>query len=108
MTKAQNGDTVQVHYTGKLESGEVFDTSRSGDPIRIELGSKQVIPGFEAAIVGMAVGDSVTVTVESADAYGPAREELMVPIQRSELPEDLDPEVGMQLAMPTTRWPART
>lgn len=99
MTKAKNGDTVEVHYTGKLESGEVFDTSRSGDPIRIELGASQVIPGFEAAIVGMAVGDSITVTVESGDAYGPAQQELMIAVQRSELPESLDPEVGMQLAM---------
>ncbi|MHC4515319.1 MAG: FKBP-type peptidyl-prolyl cis-trans isomerase [Planctomycetota bacterium] len=99
MTNAKNGDTVQVHYTGKLDSGEVFDTSRGGDPLSFELGTQQVIPGFEAAVVGMATGDSTTVKIGCDDAYGPPRQELVIPIQRSELPDDLTPEVGMQLAM---------
>jgi peptidylprolyl isomerase len=99
MTKAKNGDTVEVHYTGKLASGEIFDTTQGGEPLKFELGAKQVIPGFQAAVVGMAVGDSVTVEVGCDDAYGPQRKELMIPVQRTELPENLDPKVGMQLAM---------
>jgi peptidylprolyl isomerase len=99
MTKAKNGDTVQVHYTGKLDSGEIFDTSHGGDPLSFELGTRQVIPGFEAAIVGMSVGDLVTVKILCKDAYGPPREELVIPVKRSEFPDELAPEVGMQLAM---------
>jgi len=99
MTNPKNGDTVKVHYTGKLASGEVFDTSEGGDPLSFKLGGREVIPGLEAAVLGMAVGDSLTVTIPCDDAYGPPRKELVIPIQRSELPEDLTPEVGMQLAM---------
>ena len=68
MAKAKDGDSVRVHYTGKLDDGEVFDTSRAGDPLSFEVGSKNVIPGFEAAIVGMAVGETKCRTVISSES----------------------------------------
>ena len=71
------GKTVQVHYKGTLGDGTVFDSSEGRDPIAFEVGSGQVIPGFEAAVVGMAVGDSQTVNIPCAEAYGEPREEMI-------------------------------
>jgi peptidylprolyl isomerase len=99
MQAANTGDTVRVHYTGKLEDGSVFDTSAGRDPLEFRLGGGEVIPGFEEAITGMAPGDERRVTIPAAEAYGPRREELILVVSRSELPAELEPEVGQQLQM---------
>ncbi|HET8866295.1 MAG TPA: peptidylprolyl isomerase [Gracilimonas sp.] len=99
MSKVKDGDTVKVHYTGKLEDGSVFDTSESRDPLEITLGEGKLIPGFEKAVVGLAVGDTTTANIESAEAYGDRREDLELSIERDQLPEDIQPEVGMQLQL---------
>lgn len=97
MGQAKNGDTVKVHYTGKLEDGTVFDSSADRDPLEITIGSGSIIPRFEEAIVGMAPGESKTIEISADDAYGPHREEGVVVVDRNEFPPDLNPEVGQQL-----------
>lgn len=99
MSQAKNGDTVKVHYTGKLEDGTVFDSSQGRDPLEFKLGDDRMIPGFETAIVGMNVGDEKTIKVRSDEAYGPHREELVFEVERESLPDDLDPQVGQQLEL---------
>ena len=102
MAKATAGDRVQIHYTGTLSDGEMFDTSDGRAPLEFELGAGQVIPGFDTAVDGMEVGEKKTVTIPAADAYGEHRPEMIMALPVSELPEGLTPEVGQQLHMQTT------
>ena len=97
MSKATTGNTVRIHYTGKLEDGTVFDSSAERDPIEFELGSGQVIPGIDDAVVGMSAGESKTFTVQPDKAYGPHHEQLVQSVPVSALPDNLEPAVGMQL-----------
>lgn len=97
MGQAKSGDTVKVHYTGKLGDGTVFDTSLEGDPLEFTIGERHVIPGFEEAIVGMAKGDTKTVQIAPDEAYGPHRGELVVVVERDALPADVEPEIGDRL-----------
>lgn len=92
--EAKEGDTVQVHYTGRLDDGSVFDSSRESEPLEFELGSGRVIPGFETAVEGMSVGESLEVELDPDEAYGQRRDDLVMPVGRDQLPEELDPEVG--------------
>lgn len=94
---AANGDTVKVHYTGTLSDGSVFDSSREGTPIEFTVGGGMVIPGFENAVVGMQIGDSKTFTIPSAEAYGVHDPRLVQDVPRSEMPDDMDLFIGMQL-----------
>jgi len=99
--QAKNGDIVRVHYTGRLETGETFDSSAGGDPFEFTVGAQETIAGFEEGVRGMAVGERKTVEIEAEDAYGqhiPARVQA---IDRSIITESLgqEPEVGMALAM---------
>ena len=97
MTEAKSGDTVHIHYTGTLDDGTQFDSSAGRDPLQFTLGSGQVIPGFEKAVEGMAVGDSKTVNIPAEDAYGARQEQMVQEVPRAALPDDLDPEEGMAL-----------
>jgi peptidylprolyl isomerase len=97
LSKAKNGNTVKVHYTGKLNDGSVFDSSENKEPLEFELGSGKLIPGFEKAVTGLSVGDSTTVTIPAGEAYGDVNEELILNVQKDRLPADIQPEVGMQL-----------
>lgn len=106
MAEAKKGDTVHIHYTGKLEDGEVFDSSQGRDPLAFQIGAGQVIPGFEEAVRGMSPGDTKTARIEPENAYGPYREELTMSVSRSDLPPDLEPEVGQQLQMQTNQGQA--
>ena len=94
---AETGDTVRVHYTGRLQNGEIFDTSTGDEPLEFTLGQGQMITGFEQAVLGMQVGDNKTVTIPVDEAYGPRRDDLLLEVNRDDLPEDLEPEVGMLL-----------
>lgn len=97
---AQNGDTVRVHYTGRLESGDVFDSSEDGEPLEFQVGAGQVIPGFDQGVQGMAVGDKKTIEIEADDAYGQRVEQLVNSIPREGLNlGDTQPETGMNLIM---------
>ena len=97
MSRAKNGDTVKIHYTGTLDDGTEFDSSAGRDPLEFQLGGGQVIPGFDNAVEGMTVGDSKNVRIEPDEAYGQRHEQLVQDVQRSALPDDLTPEVGMAL-----------
>lgn len=99
MAEAKHEDTVRVHYTGRLSDGTVFDTSLDKEPLEFTLGAGQVIPGFEEAVVGMNPGESKTVEVPAELAYGPRREELMFWVDRSEVPPDLELEIGQRLVL---------
>lgn len=99
--KAKSGDTVRVHYTGTLDDGTVFDSSRDGDPLEFVLGEGQVIEGFDEALLGMSEGESREVELPPDKAYGERSDELVISVDRDELPEDLDPEVGQTLAVDT-------
>ena len=94
MAGAQNGDTVKVHYTGKLDDGTVFDSSKERDPLEFTLGERGVIQGFQEIISGMEPGDSKTSTIPVDKAYGPRNTELIVEIPRSRVPEDVNPQTG--------------
>lgn len=97
--QAKSGDTVAVHYTGTLEDGTVFDSSRDGDPIEFELGSDDIIQGFNDAVDGMAVGEEREIEIPPANAYGERRDEYVIEVPREELPEGAAAEVGQALAV---------
>jgi len=97
MTKAEKGQTVQVHYHGTLKDGTVFDSSQDRQPLEFTLGAGQVIPGFENAVLGMAEGETTEVTIPFDQAYGPLHEELVFPVEKANLPPEPQPELGMQV-----------
>lgn len=97
MSQVKNGDTVKVHYTGTLADGTVFDSSLEREPLEFTLGEGQIIPGFEKTVLGMSAGESRTVTIPAEEAYGPYREEMVLEVPRTQLPADMQPQVGMQL-----------
>lgn len=94
MTTAKNNNTVQVHYTGKLDDGTVFDTSRGREPLQFTVGVGQVIAGFDDAVMGMRVGETKTVRIPPDEAYGPRKKEAVLQIERSQFPDDFMPNVG--------------
>ena len=97
MAEAMEGNTVRVHYTGKLDDGTVFDSSAGGDPLEFTIGQGQMIPGFERGVVGMELGETRTVIVAADQAYGVHRPDGVFEIDRSEIPTTIPLEVGMQL-----------
>jgi peptidylprolyl isomerase len=96
----QSGDTVKIHYTGRLEDGRVFDSSKERNPVELKMGEGQLLPGFEEALTQMEPGDERTITIPAERAYGPHRPELMLSVDRSELPDHITPEVGQHLQIP--------
>ena len=101
MAQAKSGDFVQVHYTGKLDDDSVFDSSEGRDPLTFQLGIGQVVPGFDAAVAGMEVGDRKTVKISSAEAYGPRIDQLVFSAPRSNLPPGYDPQPGEMMRLET-------
>ncbi|MEO0645291.1 MAG: peptidylprolyl isomerase [Cyanobacteria bacterium J06650_10] len=99
MTQAKSGDKVRVHYTGTLNSGQVFDSSKDRDPLEFTLGTGMVIPGFDAAVTGLKPGDSVTETIPVEKAYGPYNSEMVATIEKQSIPADFELEVGQRLEM---------
>jgi peptidylprolyl isomerase len=99
MTAAKNGDSVKVHYTGTLEDGSTFDSSRGVEPLEFTLGSGQVIAGFDEAVVGMKPGEQKNVTVPADKAYGERHEEMVITVPRAQFPAHITPEVGQQLQL---------
>ncbi len=99
MAAAKMGDTVKVHYTGTLDDGTVFDSSRERDPMEFKLGEGELIPGFEKAIDGMDTGETKKIKIPVDEGYGPPRDDLILSVDRAHLPEGLVPEVGQHLEM---------
>jgi len=97
MAEAKMGDTVKVHYSGKLDTGVLFDTSEGSDPLQFELGCGSLIAGFEEAVVGMSPGESKTVHIPPEKAYGHYREDRVIKVDKKDFPEDIVPTEGMAL-----------
>jgi peptidylprolyl isomerase len=97
--QAKKGDTARVHYTGRLEDGHVFDTSEGGEPLEFEVGSGQVITGFDEGVCGMHVGEKKTIEIDADEAYGQRTEALVQAVSRSDFNLDAEPEVGMNLVL---------
>ena len=97
--QAKKGDSVQVHYTGRLEDGSVFDSSVSREPLGFTLGDGNMIKGFDAAVYGMIIGDKKTVTIPAAEAYGERKDDMMIDVPRAHVPADILPEIGLDLVL---------
>ncbi|MEH6657209.1 FKBP-type peptidyl-prolyl cis-trans isomerase [Leeuwenhoekiella marinoflava] len=93
----KNNDTVQVHYTGKLTNGQIFDSSVDKEPLEFQLGQGQIIPGFENGLIDMKVTEKKTVTIPEDEAYGEVKKDLFQEVPKAELPPEIDPQVGMGL-----------
>ncbi|MEA1945322.1 MAG: peptidylprolyl isomerase [Euryarchaeota archaeon] len=96
MVQVEDGDTVMVHYTGKLEDGTVFDTTANSDPMQFRIGDNEIIPRVEQAMIEMEPGESKIVEVPADEAYGPHHRELVLAVDRNVFSEDAQPEVGLQ------------
>ena len=99
MASVKKGDTVRVHYTGKLEDGTVFDTSEDGASMEFKVGEGELLKAFEQGIVGMSVGETKTIQIPAAEAYGPRKDEMVFEFDRSRAPENFNAEIGQQLQM---------
>jgi len=99
MQQVKNGDTVRVHYHGKLTDGSTFDSSEGRDPLEFTVGTGQVIKGFDDAMVNMAVGEKKTVQIPVDHAYGQRNDDMMMEYPKSEFPADMTPAPGMELHM---------
>ena len=105
MAQAKEGDRVKVHYTGRLDDGSVFDSSECGadecghehGPMEFTIGAGEVIPGFDAGVLGLSVGEAKTIHIPVEDAYGERIEEMVAEVPRGDLPPEMNPEVGQQL-----------
>lgn len=97
MSKVKATDKVRVHYTGKLSNGEVFDSSLQREPLDVQLGQGQLIPGFEKGLVDMTVNEKKTITIPKEEAYGDVQKELFHTIEKAQLPDNIEPQVGMGL-----------
>jgi len=100
MQNAKKGDTVRVHYTGTLDDGQQFDSSKNREPLEFTLGAGMVVPGFDAGVDGMKVGETKKIHIEAKDAYGEKRDDMMMEVEKTQLPDSIKPEVGMKLQAP--------
>jgi len=99
MQQVKNGDTVRVHYHGKLTDGSTFDSSEGRDPLEFTVGSGQVIKGFDDALVDMQPGEKKTVNIPVDQAYGQRNDDMMMEYPKTEFPADMTPQIGMELHM---------
>lgn len=97
MARVKQGDVVKIHYTGKRSNGDVFTASAQGEPMQFTAGSGKVIPGIEEAVIGMEEGETKTAVLPPEKAYGNPRDELVVTVERSRLPDHVNPEPGQRL-----------
>ncbi len=97
MSQVTGNETVKLHYTGKLNNGQVFDSSLQREPLEVKLGEGRLIPGFEKGLVDMKVNDKKTITIPKEEAYGDVQKELFQKIPKENLPQEIQPEVGMGL-----------
>ncbi|MCW3079252.1 peptidylprolyl isomerase [Segetibacter sp.] len=99
MQQVKSGDTVRVHYHGKLTDGTTFDSSEGREPLEFEVGSGNVIAGFDSGVTGMQVGEKKTINIPADEAYGQKQEDLLMEFPLDRFPADMQPEIGMQLNM---------
>ena len=91
------GDTVKVHYTGQTENGNIFETTVNKDPLEFTIGDENILPGFEYAVIGMRHGELKTVKIPANEAHGPHYEELVMAVDREQLPSNIEPKEGQKL-----------
>lgn len=101
MTQANTGDTVQIHYSGKLNDGTVFDTSDGKSPLEFKIGENTVIPHLEQSVIGMTIGEKATVEISAENAYGRHQPDAIQTVERSMIPREVDLTVGSQLQATT-------
>lgn len=101
MSQVKKDDNVKVHYTGKLANGEVFDSSEGREPLAFQVGAGQMIPGFDKGVIDMAINEKKTIVVSPDEAYGAMQKELIQEVPKSQLPGNIEPEVGMRLVSTT-------
>jgi peptidylprolyl isomerase len=106
MRSAKHGDTVKVHYRGQLRDGSVFDASLDGEPLQFTIGKGEIMPGFEEAVVGMNPGESKTADIPAEKAFGPYYEDMVVVVEKSDFPKNVEPEVGQTLPVSRSDGPA--
>lgn len=99
MAQAKRGDQVKVHYTGKLADGQIFDSSPGSEPLEFTIGEGNLISGFEEAVVGMSSGESKSVAIPANQAYGAHRQDLVMVVDRQQIPPSVHPEVGRLLEL---------
>lgn len=99
MQQAKTGDLVRVHYTGKLTDGSIFDSSEGRQPLEFTVGAGQMIQGFDAGVMGMAIGEKKTIQIAPKDGYGERSEENVIQFPTENVPEDMKLEIGMQLTL---------
>ena len=99
MQQVKSGDTVKVHYHGKLTDGTTFDTSEGREPLEFEVGNGSVIAGFDSGVTGMQVGEKKTINIPVDEAYGQKQEDLFMEFPLDRFPVEVTPEVGMELNM---------
>ena len=99
MAEAKKGDTVKVHYVGRLENGEQFDSSEGREPLEFTIGENQVIPGFENGVLGLVEGEKTIVKIQPEDAYGPHYDEMIITVERSKFPDGVVPEPGQKFQL---------
>ena len=97
MSQVKENNTVKVNYTGKLSDGQIFDSSEGKEPIEFTLGQGQLIPGFEKGLIDMELNEKKTITIAKEEAYGEINNDLIQEVEKTQLPEDMTPEVGMGL-----------
>ncbi len=98
MSEVKNGDTIKVHYTGKLTDETIFDSSREREPLEFTVGSGQLIQGFDKAVIGMKAGEATVANIPCAEAYGEPREDMVMSVPKDQLPAEIKPEIGMTLS----------
>jgi len=101
MTKAKTGDRVKVHFEGYLEDGTVFGSTMGDEPFEFTIGEKNMLPGFESAVIGMKKGDTKTITLPPEEAYGSPKKELVSVMERSGFPKEINLEIGKRLRVRT-------
>ena len=97
MSQVKENNTVKVNYTGKLSDGQVFDSSEGKEPMEFTLGQGQLIPGFEKGLIDMKLNEKKTITIAKEEAYGEINNDLIQEVEKTQLPQDMTPEVGMGL-----------
>ena len=97
MSQVKENNTVKVNYTGKLSDGQVFDSSEGKEPMEFTLGQGQLIPGFEKGLIDMKLNEKKTITIAKEEAYGDINNDLIQEVEKTQLPQDMTPEVGMGL-----------
>ena len=107
MNQVKENNTVKVNYTGKLSDGQVFDSSEGKEPLEFTMGKGQIIPGFEKGLMNMKLNEKKTITIPKEGAYGDINESLKQEVNKTELPKDMTPKVGMELVSQSTEGKER-